>query len=333
MRFSICIPVYKTGCYLTKCIESIETQDFKDYEIIIVDDGSPDDSGDLADELKKEYDNISVIHQSNQGLFHARITAFSKAVGDYIISVDSDDWMENNSLQVLSDAIEQYTPDIVLYNNYICNESNKKAYFGYEDKTIVWEDKDQFLKSFFSNNGVNPIWRKAIKRSLLDIEAVKQYPRITMTEDWIHSFYPLQNASKIVYIPDLLYNYRYTNTGMTKVFDPMVFTSAKIVYGLKENYISHNITKISKAEIGCQFLVKVSKMLIYEPGVVKDKTIYYKFLDDIRKDEEVKSVFKKYNKKISLMYRLPLSLLQEDHYVTIYILKACVSKLRRVLKR
>lgn len=97
MRFSFIVPIYKVEQYLSLCIESILAQTYKDFEIILVDDGSPDNSPLLCDEWATKDSRISVIHKQNGGLSSARNEGLKKAQGNYIIFLDSDDWWCDNA--------------------------------------------------------------------------------------------------------------------------------------------------------------------------------------------------------------------------------------------
>ena len=126
MLFSILIPVYNVEKYLEECLNSVLNQDFRDYEIIIVDDGSTDNSPQICDRYQKLYSGIiKVIHQKNRGLFATRRRLFEMANGKYCLCLDSDDFLEKKALAVLANAIEKYDPDFVFYDLYYLNDSNK----------------------------------------------------------------------------------------------------------------------------------------------------------------------------------------------------------------
>ena len=112
---SFIVPIYKVEEYLPRCIESVLKQDYKNWEIILVDDGSPDNSGIIADKYAEKYPNIVVIHKENGGLSEARNYGINKAKGKYLFFLDSDDYLATNSLvnieQLFVDA-----PDVVFYN-------------------------------------------------------------------------------------------------------------------------------------------------------------------------------------------------------------------------
>lgn len=114
MIVSFVIPVYNVMPYLERCVQSLVCQTYKDFEIILVDDGSPDDSGKLCDELATRDKRIRVIHQENKGFSGARNTGIDNATGDYIIFVDPDDyWLLDNGLQTLVDNCEAQTDMVV----------------------------------------------------------------------------------------------------------------------------------------------------------------------------------------------------------------------------
>ena len=93
MKFSIVIPIYKVEKYLHECVDSVLNQTFTDFEIILVDDGSPDKCPQICDEYAKQHSNISVIHQKNAGIACARNTGIAAAKGEYVICIDSDDYL------------------------------------------------------------------------------------------------------------------------------------------------------------------------------------------------------------------------------------------------
>ena len=116
---SIVIPIYNVEKYLNECVDSVIVQTYHDLEIILVDDGSTDNSGKLCDEYKKIDDRIKVIHQKNGGLSAARNTGMDSAIGEYLYFLDSDDYIEPQTVERLVDTIEQEKADIVLFDGYV----------------------------------------------------------------------------------------------------------------------------------------------------------------------------------------------------------------------
>lgn len=155
MKLSIIVPIYNVAPYLRKCVDSLLVQDISDYEIILVDDGSTDDSGAIADEIVREaignkqwaIDNetnrqspianrptLRVIHQKNAGLSAARNTGIAAATGDYIMFVDSDDYLQPNVLVALMEQIERDNLDVLRFRYQNVQESGE-AFLPYKDMT------------------------------------------------------------------------------------------------------------------------------------------------------------------------------------------------------
>ncbi len=131
MRFSIIVPVYKVEQYLNQCVQSVLAQSFTDYELILVDDGSPDSCPELCEDYEAKYTNVRVLHKLNEGLSSARNDGMRVAKGDYIVFLDSDDWWDDrNALAGINQTIESSNADIVVFrmkkyypkeNRYLCH--------------------------------------------------------------------------------------------------------------------------------------------------------------------------------------------------------------------
>lgn len=115
MRFSIIVPVYNCQNYLRDCLESLSKQTFRDFEVIVVDDGSSDDSGNIADSFARMYDKINVIHCSNRGPYLARRLAISQAIGAYVVFLDADDGLRRDALEIISHYIDETPADIISF--------------------------------------------------------------------------------------------------------------------------------------------------------------------------------------------------------------------------
>ena len=116
--FSLILPVYNVASYLKRCVDSILSQSFKDYEIILVDDGSTDDSPLICDAYAEKYSNIHVIHKVNGGLSSARNAGLEQAKGEYVWWIDSDDWIEQGALEHLYNASFEKKPDVVKFHYF-----------------------------------------------------------------------------------------------------------------------------------------------------------------------------------------------------------------------
>lgn len=115
MKLSIIVPIYNVAPYLRKCVDSLLAQDITDYEIILVDDGSPDECPQICDDYAEKYTNIKAIHQTNAGLSAARNAGLAIAQGDYIMYVDSDDYLQPNVLGILMQQVERDQLDVLRF--------------------------------------------------------------------------------------------------------------------------------------------------------------------------------------------------------------------------
>lgn len=139
MLFSVIVPVYNVEKYLDACVQSVLDQDCSDYELILVDDGSIDRSGAICDEYANKDNRVKVIHQENGGLSCARNTGIRAAKGDYLVFIDSDDWIDSDSLDAFEKIISKTHPEII----------ETKLVEEYEDRTVV---KDQHYSAYLGQS-------------------------------------------------------------------------------------------------------------------------------------------------------------------------------------
>lgn len=209
IKLSIIVPAYNVEKYLRKCVDSLLMQDLpaEDYEIILVDDGSVDASGMIADEYAARYDNISVIHQDNKGLSEARNTGIRVAQGKYIQFVDSDDFIEPNVLEGLAQKMENDNLDVLRFNYQNVNEQyevfepNKvsKPFVDYRDEVC---DGLTFLTERLGYGCY--VWQFVVKRELL-MDCIFK-PEIYFEDtEWTPRM--LVQAKRATSVDTMVYNY------------------------------------------------------------------------------------------------------------------------------
>ena len=216
MRFSVVIPVYNAEQYLSCCVNSIQTQDFKDFEIILVDDGSTDGSRKLCDELAQNDGRIRVFHKENGGLSDARNVGVEKAEGEYILFVDSDDYISPNAFCEIDRVIQRNNePEL------ICLECKKV----YEDseKTVPMNDgiseeinelRGDELCRYFGTRNKYPAsaCTKAIRRVFfLKNELFFEKGRLSEDLEWATRLFTAVKSA--AYCPVAYYNYRQDRAG------------------------------------------------------------------------------------------------------------------------
>ena len=200
--FSIIVPVYNVEKYLDKCLASILEQTYNDFECIIIDDGSPDNSNIIIDKYVKLDQRFKVIHQKNMGLSAARNAGLDIAKGDYIVFVDSDDYIANDYLEKFAAKIASTNAEIV-----VCGLT--EVFKDYE-KSIVFEDEstEVIKQNILADVWPSYAWNKCYKKSLF---ANIRFPVGKIFEDILIIPEVCLYARKIVCIPDKLYYYNRHN--------------------------------------------------------------------------------------------------------------------------
>ena len=127
LKISVIVPVYNVEPYIRRCLDSLTVQTYQDLEIILVDDGSTDQSGEICDEYAESDNRIRVIHQTNQGIVSARQAGIRCATGEYATNVDSDDWIEEGAYDFMAQKLQEYHPDMLVLGY-------KKEYAGFTEE-------------------------------------------------------------------------------------------------------------------------------------------------------------------------------------------------------
>lgn len=227
---SIIMPVYNVEKHLRQSIESVINQTYKELEIILVDDGSKDASGIICDEYAKKDSRIKVIHKQNSGISSTRNVGIDNATGKYIMFIDSDDFFENNSCQLLYEEIERNNADYVIGNyRHTTHEGEKWKYplFNIDDisNNFKVSIKD-YEKSIFVMNSV--IWNKIYRRDFIEKNKLR-FIEDVLAEDAIFSIFCYTHSDKGYYINDIIYNYRQNDEKMS------LSTNCTKEYFLKQN--------------------------------------------------------------------------------------------------
>lgn len=210
-KISIICPVYNVEKFLRKCIDSIIAQTFQDWELILVDDGSKDNSASICDEFANEDNRIRVIHKENGGVGTARQTGLDAVQGEYVIHVDSDDWVESTMLEELYKKAEATNADVVICD-YYRNSSGKQIYCCQKTDN----DPIATLKDIFNKRLYGALWNKLIRRSTLIKYQVRFYPQVNYCEDVLICAQILKHKEVVVsYVPKALYHYLMNETSIS----------------------------------------------------------------------------------------------------------------------
>ena len=208
-KVSIIVPVYNVENYLRRCVDSILNQTFSDFELILVDDGSPDNCGVVCDEYEKKDKRIKVIHKENGGLSDARNAGIDIARGEYLGFVDSDDWIHPQMFEILYNGIVENNVKMS-----VCGYEETDVQKGFEDISEVKYNVKNGLDFFVEKNLIAVVaWNKLYHKSLF--EEIR-YPIGKIHEDEFITYKLLYKAGNIAYCENQLYCYFINLNGITK---------------------------------------------------------------------------------------------------------------------
>lgn len=252
-KISVVVPVYKVEKYIDRCIASLIKQDFKYFEVILVDDGSPDNCGKICDKYAKKYDYITVLHKSNGGLSSARNAGIQVAKGEYLFFVDSDDWIAPQALSILYEIAINTDADIVSGSYQLAKSVNDKKI---SDNNVKIFKRDEALEYYLRRGMSNiiseyPAWSKLYKRELFKSE---EFPVGQLYEDVVTVFKLIKKVSKYAKTDKIIYYYFQNTTSIT-----------------------HNKFRMSDMDA-----IKIGKQLVAETQGEKEEIRKYAYQKEIR---------------------------------------------------
>lgn len=238
--FSVIVPIYNVEKYIRKCVDSILAQTFEKFEVILVDDGSPDACPSICDEYALLDRRVKVIHKENGGLVAARNTGIFAAKGKYVCYVDGDDWIKEDLLQVVWEkALYEKQPDIVVFGAVkqfrdYQTEIKSNCEIGFYDKEklakeiypyIMYDNRQPFCRSVVFHSA----WNKIYRRELLEKHYCEE-TRIRMGEDSAFTFECLYAADSIFVCDEVLYIYNQLNCdSMVHSYDSKRFDNNRLL--------------------------------------------------------------------------------------------------------
>lgn len=273
---SIIVPIYNVENYLCKCVDSLINQSYKNLEIILVDDESPDNCGQICDDYKIKDDRIVVIHQKNKGVSGARNAGLEVATGNYIGFVDSDDWIGKEMYEVMLNLLLNYDLDIVECG---INETGFETEYNNPELNIVFENPIEALQRIIKNSNFS-VWRRLYKKDI--IKDARFLLNQNSAEDLYFVVENIPKIKKMGYFGFPFYNYRPNPTSITKSpynfkrFDdimsailylqkelmPLIFNNSDPNQGVKHQELFTVVQNFILNELLCHY-----KMLNYYPNI------------------------------------------------------------------
>lgn len=239
-KISIVVPIYNVEKYLNNCIKSIINQTYKNIEIILINDGSSDNSNFICKEWEKEDPRIIYINQKNQGVSVARNVGLNIATGKYITFVDADDYIENNMIEKLYSGIISNDCNVVVCD-YFCSHRKRKKIKHYFDRTKiinVLNNKTELLEKTIQDLGVP--WGKLYLRSFLVKNQLCFKVGLKRMQDTIFTLEAFELCTNISYIHIPLYNYRIFEESACNKYSPDFDITAKQVLKYFKSYLTDN---------------------------------------------------------------------------------------------
>lgn len=297
-KISIIVPVYNVEKYLSRCVNSILSQTFKDFELILVDDGSPDKCPQICDEYASKDSRVSALHKKNAGQSSARNSALDIVTGDYIAFVDSDDWIAPDTYEYLYNLITKNDADVVS-GDYVITYGNEIDFSKkYTEKVIT--GSQEILKFYFKQDKLHgkndfPVWIKLYKKELFD---GIRFPSGKIYEDNITNFLILSKCNKYVKSTKEVYAYfqRQQSTTKTKLTEKhlALIDVSKEMLDKVQNYDEELKTLVEK-KIAMSYFSILTMYVRY--GTTLDSFYIRKLVDEYN---NIKDIFLKQEKSCKI---------------------------------
>ena len=214
-KVSVIVPVYNVEKYLKRCLDSIIDQTYSNIEIILIDDGSTDNSGTICDRYTKNDKRIIVIHKENGGLSSARNAGIEIATGKYLCFIDSDDYIENDMIEYLYCGIKKYDVDIATCGFSNIYSTGRKECITIPKEDIIYSKKDaldiHLLSGYIDDITCNKMFKKKLYENI-------RYPEGYLYEDMITTYKLINKANKVALRPNSKYNYCKRNDSIGRYY-------------------------------------------------------------------------------------------------------------------
>lgn len=294
MKISIIMPVYNAETTVSRMIDSIRVQTFLDWELICVNDGSTDNSGDILDVYVRKDSRVRIFHKRNEGVAMARQMGMDKAQGEYCIHADADDWVEPTMLEDLYNKAKQDDADVVIAD-YFVNSKDSERICRQQPSSLFPLD---VLQDMFNNNIFGSLWHKLVRTELYRKYNVKFFAGINHCEDLLIWVQLLQHQEiKVSYLPKAYYHYVANEASITRHF-------TRDTYDMRLRFWEKLTTLLYKPEL--EYLKEKAAFSIFTEG----------FIYDVLTKEEIGNGLKRYKKQIrqlkSLKWRVGFTMLKYD---------------------
>ena len=298
MKISVVIPVYKVEKYIRECVDSVLSQTLTDIEVILVDDGSPDQCGSILDEYANKDSRVKVIHKKNEGVSAARNDGLQLCSGQYLYIMDSDDYIEPNALEVMYQNACSTGADVVITDHWTFREDQQQIPHHFFNKAFVTEDHEIImrLQQMVLHSGYSPYpskentglgistpWTKLLKASLVQENGLRFDSYVHgIFDDGLFALAVFEFAKKVSYVPEQLYHYRILPSSLIHRFSAnRLEIDRKVFQRIEEFKVNHNKGEqfqLSYYAKIVQFWVRSFAVYFFHEEYPKNRNNYKEFL-------------------------------------------------------
>lgn len=330
-KVSIIIPVYNVEDYLVRCLESVNNQTFEDFEVILLNDGSTDTSGQIAKEYCEAHARFLYFEHTNIGLGPTRNRGINLATGEYITFVDSDDFLETNAIEILLELIETTKTDVSCGNIRFVFDNSKDNF----KRNSIQEDhsidlsllglqnfaKDYYLKGVHSYNAVDKLYRR---KFIVDNKILFGDNKEIFAEDNYYQLRIILNKPKISYTNKVIYNYYQRSTSIMNNFKFDLIQRQMKMVEILDNQNNHSrddffifiLTPLVLETIIMEALNlknEVNKYSLLKDSMAKlrEYELFYEALDVFLENK----IYQEYRKRTKKTFLLAISLLEKHHMI------------------
>ena len=217
-KFSIVVPINNCERYIKRCLDSIKMQTYTNIEVILIDDGSNDNSGKICDEYMKNDSRFIVHHQTNGGVSTARNKGIDFASGDYLMFVDSDDWISKETIELLNKKIEENNSDVLIFQRSSCKQENQKAVIN-DRKNI-----SKKLKQLIITEKINPPFCKLYRTDIIKGNNIRFKKDIPIAEDLLFNVTYFSKINSMEITDERYYFYNTDNqSSLSRRYNPQKY--------------------------------------------------------------------------------------------------------------
>lgn len=335
---SIIVTFYNAEQYLRECIESVLKQDYQDFELILVDDGSKDQSLDICREYEKNDSRVCVITQKNQGCTAARKTGMRMVKGHYVSFIDSDDWLDASMYEKMCRKAKEYSADIVIcdfntaYKNGMIRITQEIDEGFYNKEKLCEEIYPELLCDCKASNKfykiLPAVWNKIFKKEIIEDYLFQANDQIKLGEDIVRVYPSLMKAENMYYLKhEYLYFYRQREGSMTREYDIKYLRNLNaLVLDLEKFWVKDQGMKCQLAGYTCHMVEEAIENIV---SLGSRRDVKERFIQSYR-GTEVEKLVRQYNTNLlSRFQKLKFYLLRRNRFNVLFF----VCRVKYLVKR